>query len=366
MTQEQLAERSGIAVRTIRRLETGAPTDPRIGTMKRLANALDLAPDEHRKLLAAFAGNATPDDIDDAPSLATGPASPDALADLMHEVRGRYRRAEEQRRINDPIPLPVCWQPAPTELTDHVDNIRRVAAGATAGPLNLAGALDSLAGSYRQIPSGRLVVLGRAGSGKTVLMLRFVLNYLETRTAAEPVPVIFSLGSWDPTTTELRDWLTAQLLRDYPSLVANAPGRSSQAAALVETGRILPVLDGFDEIAQGLRRDALDALRPTPLPLLLTRPTAEYRKVVAASNVLTSAAGIELVDLTPTDLINYLPRTTRLPVWDRVLDELRDRPDTPASVNLAAALSTPLMVVLARAVYRDTPGYHPDILLNTT
>src|SRR5437660_12605458 len=137
MTQEQLAERSGIAVRTIRRLETGAPTDPRIGTMKRLANALDLAPDEHRKLLAAFAGNATPDDIDDAPSLVNGPASPDALADLMHEVRGRYRRPEEQRRMNHPIPLPARWRPAPPQLTDHVANIRRAAAGATAGPTTL-------------------------------------------------------------------------------------------------------------------------------------------------------------------------------------------------------------------------------------
>lgn len=52
---------------------------------------------------------------------------------------------------------------------------------------------------YRRIPSGRLVVLGRAGSGKSILAIRFVLDLLKDRTAsAEPVPVIFSLASWDP------------------------------------------------------------------------------------------------------------------------------------------------------------------------
>lgn len=49
------------------------------------------------------------------------------------------------------------------------------------------------------------MVLGRAGSGKTVLTLRFVLDYLRTRAHGEPVPVVFSLGSWDPTAGTLRD-----------------------------------------------------------------------------------------------------------------------------------------------------------------
>ncbi|MFD8496666.1 NACHT domain-containing protein [Amycolatopsis sp. NPDC059657] len=366
MTQEQLSERSTVGVRTIRRLETGDPTDPRLGTVKLLAEALDISPVERRKLLSE-AGETEPEEPAPEPEPVPRDALTDAADELARVVGGRWQREEEQRRIHDPFPLPVRWQPVAALLTDHDDNIGRVPAGAAAVPLNLTGSLDEIDGTYRRIPSQRLVVLGRAGSGKTVLTLRFVLDYLRTRTPGEPVPVVFSLGSWDPTASTLRDWLTAQLLRDYPGLTKRAPGHPTLAAALVEAGHILPVLDGFDELAAGLHGPALEALNATTLPLLLTSRPDEYAGAVAATDVLTGAAGIELIDLTPEDLANYLPRTTRRnagggTVWDPVLTELRE----DRAADLAAVLTTPLMVVLARTVYSDTPGQDPAVLLDTT
>ncbi|MDQ7803017.1 helix-turn-helix domain-containing protein [Amycolatopsis sp. A133] len=457
MTQDELAGRAGIAVRTIRRLERDGGSNPRLGTVKLLADALGIAPEDHRRLLAAAAGGSavpaeTPaaggEPAGEAESTsaaggamsrpvpggeaaggpaapegvagevgssaaaggepAGGPAAPegvagevgssaapggvpaggaettpapdavlprrtplgelaDAAEQLAHAVAGRWQREEEQRRIHDPFPLPVRWRPLPAPLTDHWANIRRVPAGGTAGPLDLSGELGEIAATYRRIPSGRLVVLGRAGSGKTVLTLRFVLDRLRTRTPADPVPVLFGLGSWDPGATALRDWLTEGLLRDYPGLAAAAPGGSTLAAALVEAGHVLPVLDGFDEIADGLHRAALEALNGTTLPLVLTSRPAEYTVAVAATDVLTAAAGVELTDLTPGDLLGYLPRTTRRPapgggpgtVWNPVLTG-------PGGAALAAVLSTPLMVVLARTVYSDAPGEDPAVLLDTT
>ncbi|WP_344306504.1 helix-turn-helix domain-containing protein [Fodinicola feengrottensis] len=392
MTQEQLAEQSGLGVRTIRRLETGEPTDPRLGTVKLLADALGIAPQERQNLLSEAGGATPPDPPPDAVPVASEPAGQqrgtpsaagialaEAAGQLAQVVSDRWQREEEQRRIHDPFPLPVRWRPVAAELTDHWDNIRRIPAGATSGPLDLAGDLAAIADTYQRIPSGRLVVLGRAGSGKTVLTSRFALDYLRTRTSADPVPVIFSLGSWDPTTTALRDWLTDQLLRDYPGLAARAPARSTLAAALVGADLILPVLDGFDEIADGLHGPALEALNASSLPLLLTSRPGEYARAVAATDVLTRAAGVELTDLTPADLVNYLPRSTRPnapgngstssgttgTVWDPVLNELSAHPERPACATLAAVLSTPLMVVLARTVYSDTLDPDPAALLDT-
>lgn len=54
----------------------------------------------------------------------------------------------------------------PAQLADHPTNIRRVPVGATAEPLTLAGHIEQLAEIYRDIPSGRLVILGPAGDGK--------------------------------------------------------------------------------------------------------------------------------------------------------------------------------------------------------
>jgi hypothetical protein len=291
---------------------------------------------------------------------------------LAQVVRTRRRDEEEQRQIHDPVPLPLRWQPVPGNLMDGWDSIRRAPVGGRCDPLPLTGHLDQIVEVYRRIPSGRLVVLGRAGSGKTTLARRFVLDVLDTRAATDAVPVIFSLGSWNPVTAGLRDWLVSQLVRDHRDLAATTGGGTRLAATLVETGRILPILDGFDEIADGLRRAALKELNTTRMPLLLTSRRTEYAAAVAETDVLTAAAGVELTDLPLTDVVDYLPRTTRriishggseVPLWDPVLRELQDHPGIPASVNLAAVLTTPLMVALARAIYSDTPDHDPFDLL---
>ncbi|GAA3862188.1 NACHT domain-containing protein [Saccharothrix violaceirubra] len=297
------------------------------------------------------------------------PRTPDdILADtadrLAHAVRTRWRREEEQRRVRDPFPLPVRWRVADDELTDHWANIRHKPHGVRAGPLALADRLDRVVDAYRRIPSGRLVVLGRAGSGKTVVALRLVLDLLDARTADEPVPVLVGLGSWNPTTTPLHEWLARRLVRDHPGLAAAGPFGRTLADALVEAGRVLPVLDGFDEIAPGLHRAALEALNDTTGPLVLTGRHAEYSRAVTDGDVLTCAAAVELADLEPTDLDDYLPRTTRRTgqsstAWDPVLDAVRRDPDAP----LARVLTTPLMVGLARAAYSDTPDRDPAALL---
>ncbi len=313
-----------------------------------------------------------------------------AESELIEAVRAQWGREEERRRLQDPVPLPVCWHLMSDALVDHWANIRRSPAKSKTGqtgrrrrsrrrpapsdqvPLALTGDLGQVVDVYRQIPSGRLVVLGGAGSGKTVLTMRFVLDMLDARGGAEPVPVIFSLGSWDPAATSLRDWLGARLVRDYPGLAASGPTGSSLAAALVSADRILPVLDGFDEIAEGLHRAALEALNGTTMPLLLTSRPKEYSSAIKATDVLTSAAGIELDDLAPADLADYLPRTTRKTtgdgtnVWDPILAYLDECPDDLAASNLAKVLSTPLMVALARAIYSDTPENDPADLLDVS
>src|SRR5882724_6596154 len=126
LTQEDLSARSGLAVRTIRRLETGENVNPRLETVRLLADALGLQPDERARMLAVADGQAWPDSSGvngSQPESAFTARLAEATDDLAHAVGARWGREEELRRIQDPFPLPVGWQVAPEDVMDHWENI---------------------------------------------------------------------------------------------------------------------------------------------------------------------------------------------------------------------------------------------------
>jgi predicted transcriptional regulator len=49
LTQEELAERAGVSVRCIRKIETGKVALPRQSTLRQLADALELSGEERRR-----------------------------------------------------------------------------------------------------------------------------------------------------------------------------------------------------------------------------------------------------------------------------------------------------------------------------
>lgn len=299
-----------------------------------------------------------------------------ALADsLAVAVAAEWERQRAEHRWGDPLPLPVSWHPAEPRLVDQPANVRGVRLGARATRVDLSGTLEEIAEVYARIPSGRLVILGRAGSGKSVLASELLGQLLDDRQPGERVPVLFGLQSWDPE-SNLKTWLADQLARRNPALAlpyeGPANGQPTRAAALLDAGLILPILDGFDEINPGLHKAALRQLnKASRLPLVLTSRRDEYRRAVERTGVLARAEGVVLRDLDFEIVAEYLPRTTnrRTPggddgVWQPVLARLREGRDDPAAAVLRQVLRTPLMVFLARVNYSDTPGNDPAELLD--
>ncbi|MFJ7212843.1 SEFIR domain-containing protein [Amycolatopsis sp. NPDC098790] len=277
---------------------------------------------------------------------------PGSLDELAVAVRAQWRVEERLRRLQDPAPMQPRWNVAGRELQDHEANIG-------IPHRNDAGRLDDVADLFLHVPSGRLVVVGEPGAGKTVLALRLTLALLERRGTGDPVPVLLSLASWDPRREGLRDWLAARLVSDYAWL-----GWSGRfARELVETGRVLPVLDGLDEMPGAVRTAAIRRINAGLHPgdrIVLTCRRAEYAAVVEQADVLTAALVLELQPLVVEEVAGYLVRTARVPSvpgapgkWDAVLDYLRAGAE-PRALELLSVLGLPLMTSLARSAYSDT------------
>ncbi|MEY9842137.1 NACHT domain-containing protein [Streptacidiphilus sp. EB103A] len=331
-----------------------------------------MAPERIKELNELIGLPVTTDQLEQLPRPDSASGLSEASKLLATRVEEQWRDEWERRGLHlSSSSLAVSFRNADVGRFDHWANIRGTPPDTDPPPLELVGRVEQIALAYRSVPSGRMVVLGEAGSGKTVLAMRLVLDLLRSRVPGDRVPVIFGLGSWNPAITTLRAWLCDQLVRDYPGLAAPAANGTSLARTLVKGGRILPVLDGFDEIASDLQPTALRRLNATSLPLLMTSRPEEYAEA-AKMSVLSAAAGIKLDPLRPGDFADYLRRTSQpgaddklhSTTWEPVLAQLGGDSPSPGAKNVAEALATPLMVALARTAYRDISGNGPEELLD--
>ncbi len=288
-----------------------------------------------------------------------------AAQELEVAVREQWRREAEVRSLGDPAPMPVRWRLSDPAVMDHDAHI-------APAPVTLSGRSDQipvLTEQFRQLHRRRLVIVGGPGTGKTTLAVQLLLQLLDDWQPGEPVPVLFSLASWDPQEQpRVQDWLANQLTQTYPDLRAFG---ADAVHKLADQGRLLPVLDGLDEIPPDRRGEVINRLNASLLAdtgLIMTSRTTEYAEAVQAREMLSAAAVIEPEPLTASEAAAYLKDLLpRQPdeSWRAVLAALR----SDAAGPLAEVVASPLGLWLLRIVYieghRDPkplidPGYYPD------
>ncbi len=303
-----------------------------------------------------------------------------AADELAEQVRRQWERAAGERRLMYPASIPMRWQWSHRQVTGPVTEAVGGNGGTRFAPLTgmaaitaerlQSGTLKDLLEVYSGLDSGRLIILGGPGAGKTSAAIMLLLDALRRRAvlgtveerARAPVPLLFTLPGWDPNKKSFADWLAGRLEHNYEFLTAREYG-SDAAAQLIKGNHLTVILDGLDEIPEKLRPVALRALdaQATFRLVVLTRSDELVTAVSGAH--LIGAAALELCPVEPWQAAEYLASCqidSPSPAWQRVVGHLRDHPHS----ILAQALDTPLMVTLVRDTYR--PGDPVDELIDSS
>jgi hypothetical protein len=289
----------------------------------------------------------------------------DQLADLFAvSVKDQWTRAATDRGLLRPDPIPVQWKRSalpvagPSSAAVGSRRFAPLPGLAAVGQQRLRGGrISDLHAVYGGLGSGRLVIAGAPGAGKSGAAVLLVLTALEHREQLVdsdrprvPVPVMFTLHGWDPRTQRVHDWLVVRLQQTYPMLAGKSGTR--KAAGLLAAGKVAVILDGLDEIHEDLRPVALQALsQQANFRLVILTRSAEMVSA-APQGLLEGAAALELKPIDPATAISYLAHAQLAPPppgWRELIDRLRRAPDSP----LAHALSSPLTLTLVRDTYRS-------------
>ena len=266
----------------------------------------------------------------------------EARAGFANALAQQWAEEDRLRQVNDPRPLPVRW---------------RLANGQT-------GRFTGIYATFTHTSARRMVILGAAGAGKSVLAIKLVRDLLAYREPADRVPVLLPAATWTRDCT-LTEWITEQLVRSQPNLDMRINTGTGEKVwlprALAESG-LIPVIDGLDELPQDRWTTVISEINAfgSDYPLVLTSRPEEYHAAVAGRGI-SQAVEIELEPLEVPEIKRYLTDATDAPAdrWRGVFDRL----DAEPGGVLAQTLATPLMIWLARAVYQVGKS-DPDELLD--
>ncbi|MEL6320699.1 MAG: NACHT domain-containing protein, partial [Cyanobacteria bacterium J06626_14] len=226
----------------------------------------------------------------------------------------------------------------------------------------------------RENISGRLLILGEPGAGKTNELLALAKTLLQEaqQSSDAPIPVIFELSEWSVGKGQqpLEDWLGEQLEEKY-----NVPHRVS--TRWIKQGQLFPLLDGLDELRrvdvdQSTSSEELDRERQAKqiqcirtintfldvhpsTSLMVCCRRKEYEALETLGESLKRLNGaIYLQALDDRQIKQYLQSSNRESLWDA----LNQQP------NLRALARSPLFLLMLVVAYQGQPIQGTDELLD--
>lgn len=276
---------------------------------------------------------------------------------------GRWLRSRRMRPATLAQVTSMLADAATRAVTAEVDSLyserpRLAIPWRSTGDVPLRGEVRSLHEVHSRTASGRLVVLGEPGAGKTMAAYEYAVHVLAGRDTYAAIPVVLRIAEWDGAFRNLADWIVDRVAAAHPHLRHWRVGRVEAVRALVDAGLVVPVLDGFDEASQDDRAGLLGLINGFRFPLVVTSRSEEFLTALRGDRL--DAEIVELEPLTADAVGDYVeallnPRSYR---WSAIREEVTHNPDG----QVARLLRSPLGVDLVlKSYFRDEADRPPRL-----
>ena len=195
---------------------------------------------------------------------------------------------------------------------------------------------------YARLHLKRVLLVGGPGSGKTTAAREFVARLAARSSSSDaPVPVLVGLVSWNPASEGVEDWFTDRIADRYGL-------RRKAVRLLVAERRLIPVLDGLDELPASQRTIAVPLLARWLAGFegcVLTCRTSAHEELAGLLR-LTAGMTVTLRPLGEHAIAGHLTSAGDQR-WRAVATAVVNDPGGP----LAEALSSPWLLSLAVSGY---------------
>jgi hypothetical protein len=188
-----------------------------------------------------------------------------------------------------------------------------------------------------------LLILGAPGTGKTTVLLELAKGLIARAESdpKHPIPAVFNLSTWALKRKPLAIWLVSEL-----NLRTGVPKKLAQR--WIYQNKVIPLLDGLDEVDPAHRATCLDAINKFRdehglLPMAVCSRVADFE---ALGKKLRFRGAVTVQPLTNRQVEDYLCRSNDLAPIRMALK---------ADASLSDLLETPLMLWVAMLAYRHAP-----------
>ena len=183
---------------------------------------------------------------------------------------------------------------------------------------------------------GRLLILGRPGSGKTTTLLDLAKSLLlKVEDPEEPIPVIINLSTWASKQESILDWLAEEIKVKYGL-------RPDIGKKWLQEQKLLPLLDGLDEVKSTHQRACVEAINCW---ITSSDTGALSNRVVVCSRIeeyeqinlsLNLNGAIRLTELTEEQIKDYLEKLDKKHLWSQIKQnhELNDLIRAPLFLSM--------------------------------